>query len=169
MNGRAKNLALASLGTALGVVLLYLGSVLPTGRLVFLCVTSLGTVFVFLNGGVRWGLGSYAATSLLSLLLLPQKGMALLFTALAGYYPMVKLWLERKPSPWLRWGGKLLLFNAVFALLFFLASGVFSLNLGGTLPVWLLFVLANAAFLLYDWALGCCILFYLRKIAGRIR
>ena len=106
---------------------------------------------------------------MLSLSLFPTKATAILFGTFFGYYPVIKLAAERLPHPVLRWGIKLAVFDLVMVLLWLTVRSVFQVE-GGILssyPV-VMVIAANAAFVLYDLALGQGILFYIRKIARRI-
>ncbi len=170
MRERTRALAGAAVGAALSFGVLYLASVLPAARLACICAASLGVVFVRLRSGWKWALGCYGVTAALALLLLPGKGTAAAYGLLTGYYPVFKLFVERWRSRPLRWLAKLVLFNAVFALLYFgLARLLWSDAELASLSPWLVFAAADAAFLVYDFALTEIILIYLRKIAGRIR
>ena len=170
MKERSRSTAYAALAAALGTVLLYLASVLPAGKLAVVCVASLCTVFVQTVCGWKWAVGTFIVTAALSLLLLPTKAVALLFAALFGYYPIVKLFAERLRNAVARWGVKLLLFNGVMAALYFLVRSVFDGSWGPLSAYPLLMLLcANVAFVLYDLALGQGILFFMRNIARRIK
>jgi len=113
MREQSKPLAYGALSTALAVVTLYLGSLLPTARLALLCVSSLAVVLMCLRFDWRRALAVYGAVSVLSLLILPGKDMAMAFALLPGWYPIAKLRLERLSSPPVRFAAKLLLAAAV--------------------------------------------------------
>lgn len=165
MKEESKALAYGALSTALAVVILWLGSFLPTARLALLCVSSLGAVLMALRFDRRRGLAVYAATAVLALLLLPQKGIALAYGLLPGWYPLLKLRLERLAKPVLRFGAKLLAANAVMLPAMLLGRGYLA-----AVPFewWQILLGGELMFLIYDYALSQIILLYMRKIAGRI-
>ena len=165
MRNRSKALAYGALSAALTVVFLYLGSILPTMRLALLCVSSLSVVLMALRFDWRWALSVYVTAAALSLLLLPEKGLALAFGLLPGWYPLAKLRLERVASPPLRLGGKLLLANAVLLPALLVGRGYLE---AGPLQLWQIIIAGELVFLIYDYALSQIILLYMRKIAGRI-
>ena len=169
MKGKARPLAYGALSAAAGVLLLFLSSVLPNGRLAVLCIATLCVAFVRMMSGWRWALGCYAVTAALSLLLLPSKVMPILYAAFFGYYPVVKLGAEHFASRAVRWGIKLAAFNGVMAILYFTVRALFQGDWGmlSRTPA-LMLLCANIAFVLYDLALTQGILFYIRKIARRI-
>ena len=73
MRGSTKKLTLSALFTALSVVFLNLASVMPTGQLGFAAVTTLCGAGAVIEAGVAGGLGVFAATSVLGLLIIPEK------------------------------------------------------------------------------------------------
>ncbi|MBR6114934.1 MAG: hypothetical protein IKQ10_07070 [Oscillospiraceae bacterium] len=170
MSSGARALARASLAAALGTAVLYLGSLLPGGKLALLCVASLGVVFVKMSCPGFWAPACYFVTALLSLLLLPNKAPAILYAVFVGYYPLVKLRAERFAAPVKRWALKLGVFAAAMLALWLL-SGSFApaAEVFEGAALWIVFAAAAAAFFAYDFALGQLILYYLRNIAGRIK
>ena len=168
MGLRAKLLARCALLAALGTVLVYLASVLPSGRLALVAVAGLVSAAVVIHCGGKSAAAVFAVSAVLSLLLSPDKGNALLYAAFLGYYPALKSLIEHLHNRVFCWAVKLVLFNAVFALLWFLAQ---SLLLGGMevkLPLWLLWPGANVVFVLYDVGLSRLIGVYIRRFAGKI-
>ena len=169
MNDSVRSLTRSALSAAAGVVILYLGSVLPGARLAVLCLSTLSVVFIATSCRVFWAWGCYAVTAAAALLLLPEKMLAVIYTVFFGYYPILKFKLERIGNVWLRWLLKLLAFNAALAALYAMYRIIFTELITSALPVWALWIVANAAFAAYDFALGQMILYYIRKISGRIK
>lgn len=112
MNTTAKELALGGMFTALGVVLLCLGGVVPLA--LYACPILASAVLLPVRERCRkqvaWS--CYAAIAILGTLLGPDKEASMLFVFL-GYYPLVKPKLDAIHSRALRLSTKLLL--AVFA------------------------------------------------------
>lgn len=165
MKDKSKSLAYGAVSAALGTVILYLGSVLPSARLALLCISSLGVVLMALRFDGRRALAVYAVTAALALLILPGKAMALAYALLPGWYPLIKLRLERLKTPAERYGAKFLAANAVLLPAVLLGRSYFAAM---PLPLWQILVAGEAVFLVYDYALTQIILLYMRKIAGRI-
>ena len=163
MRSRTKSLTVSALCAALDFVFLALSLVLPAQRLALLCLSSVGVVASLCSCGSRWALGCYGVTALLSVLLLPDKSMSLAYALFCGYYPVLKLNIEGIVSAVVRVALKLFYFNLALWGFYYLA------NIPMALPLWIPFLAANAAFWLYDFALGKLILLYSRKIAGRIK
>ena len=161
MKGR-KSWAMAYCGmaAALCVALMLLGAVVPVLMFIAPAVASLLIATVCMECRMKMALTAYGAVSLLSLLFVPDKEVALVFVFLLGYYPLVKPKLERIHPKLLRGVCKLLLCNgAVLAMyglvLLLVPAGSISQELRTTALAVSLATLAmgNVAFLLYDRAL----------------
>lgn len=170
MQGPAKALAYSALAAALGVILLLIASVLPGGKMVLVCVASLGAILTQCLFGWRWALGTFGVTAFLALLLLPAKAVAIYYTAFFGYYPLLMVLTERLPGKAARYAVRLAVFNAVMIGLYFAAGSLLSVDLG-TLSGYplLLLIAANVGFLIYDTALQQGMLYCMRNIARRIK
>ena len=94
-----------------------LGAVVPVLMFIAPAVASLLIATVCVECGRTMALTAYGAVSLLSLLFVPDKEVALVFVFLLGYYPLVKPRFERIRLPLVRVLCKLLLCNgAVLAM-----------------------------------------------------
>ena len=161
-------MAYCGMAAALSVALMLLGAVVPVLMFIAPAVASLLIATVCVECGRTMALTAYGAVSLLSLLFVPDKEVALVFVFLLGYYPLVKPRFERIRLPLvrkirpalLRAVCKLLLCNgAVLAMyglvLLLVPAGSISQELKTTALAVSLATLAmgNVAFLLYDRAL----------------
>ena len=168
MKGR-KSWAMAYCGmaAALCVALMLLGAVVPVLMFIAPAVASLLIATVCMECGMKMALTAYGAVSLLSLLFVPDKEVALTFVFLLGYYPLAKPYFERIRPALLRAVCKLLLCNgAVLAMyglvLLLVPAGSISQELRTTALAVSLATLAmgNVAFLLYDRALHNLLMLY---------
>ena len=82
----AKAVALGGVLTALSLVLLYLASVSPTGRLGLTAVAGVVPAAAVVSGGLGAGVLSYLAAGLLGLLLIPAKAAAILYLLFFGIW-----------------------------------------------------------------------------------
>ncbi|MCL2343889.1 MAG: hypothetical protein FWC62_08345 [Firmicutes bacterium] len=171
MRKSVKTLARCALLAALGVVLNYLASALPLAGIAIVAVAGFLTAAAVIHAGLLQAFAVFGVTAALSLLLTAQNlNPALLYTAFLGYYPALKSFLERKirPTP-LCWVIKLLLFNAVFALLFLISAQILLSQLGTQLPWAALQALGNIVFVVYDIGLSRLIGFYIRRVAIHVK
>ena len=170
MKGRkSKSWAMAYCGmaAALSVALMLLGAVVPVLMFIAPAAASLLIATVCMECGMKMALTAYGAVSLLSLLFVPDKEVALIFVFLLGYYPLAKPKFERIRPAVLRIVCKLLLCNgtvlAMYGLVFLLVpAGSISQELRTTaLAVSLAtLVMGNVAFVLYDRALHNMLMMY---------
>lgn len=158
---RTKCLTYSALLSALGTVILYLGSFLGD---LDLTMAALASILVFypvmeMHGGYPFMV--WIVTSFLSLLLLPNKTPAV-FYLLIGYYPIAKIAIEKLSSRFLRILFKVLCFHASLAgsvgfLLLFFQYDLFS-SLGWKLAIG--YVLALVAFFLFDFTMSKLVFLY---------
>ena len=152
--GKSAEIALCGMMTALAVVILCLGGLIPAAT--FCCPVLASLVLLLMQ---RWGRRDavlvWAASAILGLLLGPDKEAAALYAAL-GYYPAIRAGLGRK-RPALRWALKLLLFNgatiALYALLIFvmgLDALVEEYQATSTALLIATLALGNVVFVVYD-------------------
>lgn len=160
---QTRALAVSAMTAALCVLLLFLGNLTQVADVSFAALSTLLIWFLYLEYGKGFALGAYLTASLLSLLLLPNKSAALLFAGFFGWYPLLKLPLERLPGVF-AFLCKFLAVNAVCVTLSLLFGGI--LGLEGYSPLLLLLLLAlyDLAFILFDIAIGKFVYFYVEKL-----
>lgn len=153
---RGGKTALGGILAAGALVMLWLASVAPSGRLGLTAVGGLFPMAATLAAGRAAGYLCWGAAGLLALVILPDKGVALLFLVFFGLYPVVKEAIEslrRLPVEWIL---KLAYFNAVLTLSWFLFRQLFLPNP----PQWLgdntllLYGAGNVVFVIYDLGLS---------------
>lgn len=101
-------MALGGILTATSLTLLYFAAIAPSGRLGLSAVAGLCPVLAVLLARRSLGYFIWMATSLLGLLLVPDKGIVLGYFTLFGLYPVVKSNFEGIKSRLLCWICKLL-------------------------------------------------------------
>ena len=166
---RTRTVTLCGVLIALGVAVMYLGSFIEVLDLTVAVVASLFCIAAVIEVGGRWPFAIYAATAILSSLLLPNKFPAAVYLLFAGYYPMVKEKLEgRMRSRVICYAIKLLIFNVAFAAILAVSFFLLSLPFEGPLIFWATVALGNVTFVIYDIALTRLITVYLRMIRPRL-
>ena len=165
---RSKSWAMAYCGmaAALSVAMMLMGAVFPIAMFIAPAVASFLIATVCVECGRTMALTAYGAVSLLSLLFVPDKEVALTFVFLLGYYPLAKPYFEKLRPALLRAVCKLLLCNgavlAMYGLLLLVPAGSIAEELRTTALAVSLVTLAmgNVAFLLYDRALHNMLMLY---------
>jgi len=133
-----KRITFSAICLALTVIFLYAASALSTGRLAALGLASLLCGICVSRFGVRYGIALYVSASLLALLLLPNKMFALFYVLFAGYYPIIKLFIERLRRLWAEWILKILFFNLMLVLLYLVVKLFFMPVLSSALALLIL-------------------------------
>ncbi len=153
-------MAYCGMASALCIALMLLGAVVPVLMFIAPAAASLLIATVCVECGKTMAFTAYGAVSLLSILFVPDKEVALTFVFLLGYYPLVKPYFDRIRPALLRGAAKLLLCNGSILLMYGLVlllvpAGSISQELKTTALIVSLSTLAmgNVAFLLYDRAL----------------
>lgn len=167
-SARTRKVATCAMLTAIGVVVLYLGSLIEVLDISMAVIASLFAVVAVIEygGGAPWGV--YAATAVLSAVLLPSKLPAAMYIAFFGFYPIVKEKLEKLRSKTLSWVIKVVLMNVCLAALL-LAVKWLMLDPEGTFVFEVIFIgLANVTFVVYDIALTRLITFYLVRLRPKL-
>ena len=157
-------MAICGVLSALAVVLLLLGSLLPGYAIPAAAVAGLVTAAAVIRSGWGAGLSVYCTVSFLGLLLLPQKQAALWYLVIFGHYGVVKSVFERINSRALEWLLKCMIYTAAFFVMK-LVFGRSFLALSELIPLPLpaLYAVGLAAFLLYDIGFSRLIGLYLRR------
>ena len=152
---------------ALSVVLMLFGAVFEVMDLSCAAICSALMIFLILELGGAYPALVYCATTLLGMLLLPNKLPALYYALFFGWYPIVKLPLERL-SRVTSWILKLVL-CAISLTVILLTSTLFAPAeelIGISVPV---YVLCLAVFAIYDVALSRITVAYLVRYRHKIK
>ena len=158
--------------TALGVIFLGIGALLEVLDISMAVVASFCVIIAVIeyNKGTPWMV--YAAISILSFLLVPNKLPAIFFTLFFGFYPILKGILEARPKV-ICWLLKEIIFNVSLAAIIVIYMTLFFQNVTPPIPLhWLIViavVLCEIVFVLYDFALTRIISFYVIKLRKKLK
>ena len=145
--------ALGGIVAALCIVIMFLTGVVPALYIVSPMAAGLLMVILVEEVSVSWAWLTYLAVSLLSLIVTFDKDAALMFILFFGYYPILRLNLEKIRSKPLRTVCKYLLFNAFLVIDWFLTVYLLGLpTFEDTGPVMygVLIAAFNVIFFFYD-------------------
>lgn len=174
MREKSRRMALCGVMAALGVVIMLLGGVIPLAT--FCCPALAGLVLlpVMAECGRRMALGVYATVAVLGVLMGPDKESALLF-AFLGYYPVLKVRLDRLTLRPLRLAAKLAVFNLAAGATLLTVTYLLGMDAVlaeyremGRIGVIVFAVLANVTLLLYDRLLPIAQMMYLKKLRPKL-
>lgn len=173
---KSQKIALCGVLSALSVAVLLLGNLLQIGTYAAPMFASFLLLPVLQEYGARYAVLQYLTVSVLGVLLVPDKELALFYALVMGYYPILKTRLDRLHPAALRWAAKLAVFNLATLALYALLLAVFSspalmeelAGMGGALLAAMLAV-GNLAFLLCDRALVGLAMVYRRLLRPKLK
>ncbi len=157
---KSSKVALCGMIAALCTLLMFMTGVFPFATYAMPALAGLLMVAVAVETGASWAFTLYAAVSILSFLLTPDKEAMLMFVMFFGHYPITKFWLEKIKFKPLSWLCKILSFNFCIVLAYLLVIFVFQMpdiltEFGdfGKYSVIVMLGLGNLLFFVYDFAL----------------
>lgn len=162
-------MAIASILSALGVVVVWLGSVIEVLDLSAVAIASFAIAFAHIELKGYYPYLIYVTTSALLLIIMPIKAATLMYVCFGGVYPTVKLFAERavKPMCILIKGVSFVVLVALGGLGMYLIGDPF-LSMG-TWYIVGLGVLALVTLVVYDYALTVVISFYTFRLRKKIQ
>ena len=167
-------IALCAAVAALEIILMMIAGLTRLGTYAFPCFAGFLTIAVVIEYKCKWAFAVYAVAALLSFFLAADKEPALMFTALFGYYPILKNILERRvKNRAVCWIVKFAVFNAAAVASFFIATLLLSIpasefTLFGVYVPLVFLGLGNAFFILYDLSVNAYVRFYVQRLRGAL-
>ncbi len=166
---QSTRVALGGISASLALTLLFLSSLFPFALYAVPAMAGIALLPIGIELGLSVAGVSYAAVALLGLLILPDREVAMLFLSFFGYYPILKLKIDRAiHSRLLLLLIKFVLFNTamigcygVLILLFGMTQVASELKNGFGL---LLLAIGNVTFPIYELALRNVLIFYRMRI-----
>lgn len=172
----SKRVALGGVFSALSLLMMFLSGVFPFAEYTCPAIAGIMLIPLVIEINKKTAYIAYVIVAVLSVFIVPNKEAAVLFVVILGYYPVLKSTLEKIKNRKLEFVVKLVAFNvalviAYIVLIYFLGMtelvGEFNSFIKyGIIVFW---VLANVAFVLYDYALTGLIGMYLEKIRPKIK
>lgn len=171
---KSRKVAFGGIIAALSLVLMLLTGILPIGTYALPAIAGILLTAIVVEFGIPWAIGVYAGVSVLSFLLASDKEAALYYTLILGIYPILKSLFERIKVKWLCFAVKLLFFNVVAVIAFYisiylLSVPVESFSLFGVNMSLLFLFLGNIVFIVYDLCVTRLISAYLHIWRNRFK
>ena len=105
---------------ALSLVLMISVAIIPFLTYALPAVAGALIIFIVVEIDRKWAFGVYSAVAILSMLLVPEKEVAVMYLAFFGYYPILKSLIEAKIPTALGWVIKLLSFISTMVISYYL-------------------------------------------------
>ena len=158
-------IALCSVITALSILFMLMTVILPVAAYSCVMLTGLCTALIIEEIDGRYALCSFAAVSIISALLVPDKESVVLYIVFFGYYPVLHDFLSKKINNTVSRIIEYLVFNAACFISFFTSIYVLSVPkdsfmIGDLYLPWVILIMANILFFLYDYTLKVMVKVY---------
>lgn len=165
------NMALSGILSALCLLMMFLVGIFPFFLYVFPMICGLIVYMIYYECGLNISVASYFCISILSLLISPDKESALLFVTFFGYYPILKIYLERLRARFIKLMVKFAVFNISVIGTYFILINVFGVvsmedfvGDSANNMIWAFLAMGNVVFFVYDLALRRVMAAYILKI-----
>ena len=164
----SKRLAVSAILAALSFVFMYIGNLTGVMDLCAVVVGALCCAYAVIELSGIWPWLVFAVSSVLCIVLLPDKFVAIEYIALGGLYPILKSFFEKLPAA-LSWVLKIVTLNVMLTAALLLARFLLGINEEWVAFNFVVYILANLFFILYDYALTVFITYYLKKLRHRLK
>ncbi|MCR1950343.1 MULTISPECIES: hypothetical protein [unclassified Clostridium] len=163
---KAKEITLSAILVALTNIILYLNLLLPISTISILTLASLLIPIALIKGSIKSAFFVYIASSIIGFFILPIN-IILLYVLFFGIYGIVKYYIEKLNKLYLEIFLKMIFFNISLFISLFVFKSFTAIELT-KLPLWLLWIVAQPIFLIFDYALTLLISFYMQRIHNKI-
>lgn len=159
--------------SAFALILMLSTSLIPVGTYALPCFSGMLLVAIVIELGAKWAYIAYAAVSLLSLFMAGDKEAVIYFIAFFGFYPILKSTLEKIKSKPVQYILKYAVFNVCIIIAFFIGKFLLMIpneefTIFGVYIPWIFLIIGNIFFMLYDFCVTVCVMYYVNKIRNRI-
>lgn len=158
---KAKDLTLGGILIALSLVILYSSSILPISTLTILTLASCLIPICIIRSSVKTGFLVYIGTTTLGFFIIPIN-IIIYYGLFFGIYGIIKYYIEKLQKLPLEIILKFIMFNIIFVIILTVIK-LFLGNLVINIPLWLLWLIAQPVFLVFDYALTLIISYYLNR------
>ena len=171
-SGNSKKVSLSGILLALTVIALFAAEALPAGRLSAYALSSFFVSVIVIELGIGKAWLFYAASSLLSLIIMPDKIRVIPYIVFFGAYGIVKFLIERIGRLLPEYLLKIGYYNMILLILFFTGKKLFIEFIpisGINQPLWLAAIVLQVLFILYDYVYSLFIAYYREKIKKALK
>ncbi len=165
-----RRIALNGILGALAVLCLLLAAILPTNKLSLYALSSFFISAVIIEGGTKAGWLFYAATSLLALIIVPDKLTVVLpYAVFFGIYGIIKCYIERLNSIAVEYVLKFIYFNICVAVALILFKSIFGYILEIKISIWIIIACLQLVFFVYDYVYTLVVNYYRNKVRPKLK
>lgn len=160
--------------SALATVIM-LATNIPVALYTVPCIAGIFFMIPAIEFDTKWGFLCYGVTAVLSIILPTEREAMIVFIGILGYYPVLKMVIERIGNRMLELVIKLAVFNVGVVASYTVVIKILGYNVfenefaGWKITAIALLVVGNAVFLIFDYALTSLIRFYFIKLRKQVR
>lgn len=168
---KTRSIALSGILAAINLIILYIASVLPTSRFFLLALSSFVVATIVIESNMGTGFIFYIVTSVLTVLLLPNKFIAAFYILLFGCYGLIKSFIEQKSkTKYIEIILKFLFFNIDLFITYNIFSNFFMLRFYVTkYPIIVFLLTLQFLFLFYDYVFTIFISYYYKHVKRKVK
>ncbi|WP_294371997.1 hypothetical protein [uncultured Clostridium sp.] len=164
---KSKDIAQSGILIALTLAILFAASLIPINTLSILAIASCLVPIAIIRTSIKYGVLVYLCSSILSFLFIPLN-IALMYSMFFGVYGIIKFFIEKINNLSYEILLKLITFNCILFAAYFLFK-LFITDFNIKLPIWIIILICQFAFLIYDYALTIVISYFLNRINSHIK
>lgn len=173
MRKSAFNVAFGGIVSALCLVLEFSVGILPVFLYVFPMICSILMYILYTECGLKTSVCAYVGVSVLSLFMCPDKEAVMMFVMFFGYYPILRVYIQKLKPKILRTFLKFATFNVSMVLAYVTIIFVFGITetdmIGELSWFWiLLLAVGNVVFAMFDILLDRLLYIYEKKLRHRL-
>lgn len=155
--------------TGLILVSLICGTYISINTLSFICLASFFVGVMQIEGGTKYSLMCYFASSVLSFILPVKKEVAIAFFIFFGYYSIVKFYIEKINKLYIELVIKGILFSIVSFFVVNMGNSIFAFKWSEKIPYIGIVITGIILLYLYDFILNFLFGFYTDKVRRKIK
>lgn len=166
---RSVQVAFCGISAAFSTVIMLLAGVVPTATYAISALAGVFTIAIVMEMNIGWAFASYVVSAGISVLIVPDKSAVLLYVIFFGFYPILKAIFERIQIKVIAYLLKLAVFNVAAICAYIIAIALFMLKpeslviFGISIP-WVLLLIGNVIFIIYDFALSGLVVAYYKRL-----
>jgi hypothetical protein len=165
----AKKVALGGILGALTIICLFLATTLPTNRISLYALSSFFVSIIVLEAGIGTAWLFYGASSILALLIIPNKVGVIPYIVFFGIYGVIKFYIEKIGRLVPEWIIKLLYFNICFFAAVHFMKELLNINVIANFPWWAVVLVFELIYIVYDYVYTLFIGYYKHKIRPKLK
>jgi len=166
---KTKKIALNGILGAVAVICLLLAVIMPTNRISLYALSSFFVAVSIIESGVRASWLFYAATSLLALMIVPDKLGIVPYAIFFGLYGIIKFYIEKLNKIVIEYILKYAFFNACLGVAYWAVRDLFGFAVSSKLPWWLLVIALEVVFFVYDYVYTLFVGYYRDKLRPKLK